>query len=113
TFRVDRIESATPTGHHFAHRDVAADIGDFFGDEDTVPVTLVLPASAAWVTETYPVHDVVVEADGRRRVRLGVASERWLERLLLRVGADAEVVEPETWRHLGAAAATRLLSRYP
>ena len=47
--------------------------------------------------------------DGRLEARFAVVSERWLERLLLRAGADAEVVEPATWRDLGARAAERLL----
>ena len=113
TFRVDRIESVTPTGERFEHRDVALDIGDFFADADTVTVTLLLPPSAAWVAETYPVHEVSSEPDGRLRVRLGVASERWLERVLLRAGPGAEVLEPATWAGLGASAARRLLARYP
>jgi proteasome accessory factor C len=113
TFRVDRLESATPTGERFEHREVPIERGEFFGDADTVDVTLVLPAAAAWVAETYPVHEVTPEPDGRLRVRLAVASERWLERLLLRAGPDAEVHEPAVWRELGRAAAARLLERYP
>jgi proteasome accessory factor C len=112
TFRVDRIESATPTGERFAHRDVPIDAGDFFGEADTVPVTLRLPPSASWVPETYPVRDVAIDADGHARVRLAVASERWLERLLLRTGPEAEVIEPTTWADLGRSAAARLLERY-
>jgi predicted DNA-binding transcriptional regulator YafY len=112
TFRVDRIESATPTGERFAHRDVPIDAGDFFGEADTVPVTLRLPPSASWVPETYPVRDVAIETDGHYRVRLAVASERWLERLLLRTGPEAEVIEPTTWIDLGSRAAARLLERY-
>jgi proteasome accessory factor C len=113
TFRVDRIESATPTGEHFEHRDVPVERGDFFGDADTVDVTLLLPASAAWVAETYPVHAAEAEPDGRLRVRLAVASERWLERLLLRAGPGAEVVAPAAWADRGREAAARLLARYP
>jgi predicted DNA-binding transcriptional regulator YafY len=74
---------------------------------------LLLPASAAWVAETYPVHEVAPAPDGRLRVRLAVASERWLERVLLRAGAEAAVVEPAAWRTLGRDAAARLRARYP
>jgi predicted DNA-binding transcriptional regulator YafY len=112
TFRVDRIESATPTGARFFHRDLPLDVGDFFDEADTVPVTLVLPGSASWVPETYPVHDVAVRADGRFVVRLAVASERWLERLLVRTGPEAFVMEPTTWADLGTRTAARLLNRY-
>jgi proteasome accessory factor C len=112
TFRVDRIESAAPTGERFEHRDVAVERGEFFSDADTVEVTLLLPASAAWVAETYPVHESTPTPDGRLRVRLAVASERWLERVLLRAGPEAEVVEPVGWRDRGRAAAARLLAQY-
>jgi proteasome accessory factor C len=112
TFRVDRIESATPTGERFVHRDAPIERGEFFGDADTVEVTLLLPASAAWVAETYPVHESTPTPDGRLRVRLAVASERWLERVLLRAGPEAEVVDPVTWRDLGRYAAARLLAQY-
>ena len=45
-------------------------------------------------------------------VRMAVASEQWLRTLLLRLGANAEVLEPPEWRRLGADAAQQLLSRY-
>jgi proteasome accessory factor C len=64
------------------------------------------------VVETYPTESVEVEPDGRLRVVL-VASERpWLERLLLRLGPAAEVVEPDEARAAGPSAAKRLLARY-
>ena len=44
--------------------------------------------------------------DGSIEARLAVVSERWLERLLLRAGTDAEVIEPAKWRDLGRRAAT-------
>ena len=44
--------------------------------------------------------------------RFPVASERWLERLLLRLGPDAEVLDPPAWRALGAEVARRVLRRY-
>jgi predicted DNA-binding transcriptional regulator YafY len=45
-------------------------------------------------------------------VRLPVTGRRWLERLLLRLGGDGEVVEPVEWRDVGREAAARLLARY-
>ncbi len=111
TFRIDRIETAEATGDHFTHRDVPVG-SDWFADADTVAATVALPSSAAWVTETYPVHEVAVEADGRLRVRLPIFHERWLERLLLRAGPDATVLEPAEWVDLGRRAAERLLRRY-
>jgi len=78
-----------------------------------VEAVVLLPPSAAWVTETYPVEEVTDEPDGRLRVRLPIFHERWLERLLLRAGPEAAVVSPAEWTDLGRRAAARLLERYP
>ncbi len=45
-------------------------------------------------------------------VRMAVASEQWLRTLLLRLGPNAAVLEPEEWHDLGADAARQLLQRY-
>ena len=74
-------------------------------------MTLRLAPAATWVVERYPVDEVVPDGDGIV-ARFAVASERWLERLLLRLGADAEVVEPPQWRSLAGEVASRVLRRY-
>jgi len=79
---------------------------------DVVAVTLRLPASAAWVAEAFPVDRVVTEGDGGLVVDLPVASERWLERLLLRAGPQARVLAPDSLAAVGRDAARRLLARY-
>jgi hypothetical protein len=62
------------------------------------------------VVEQYPVEAMEERPQGGWRVRL-VASERaWLERLLLRLGADARVVEGPP--NVARDAACRLLARY-
>lgn len=113
-FKIDRIVSASPTGEHFTRQDVAVPIGgDWFGQADDVQsVTLRLPADAAWVRDHYPVTSVTTEDDGRLLVVLPVVHERWLARLLLRVGADAEVLEPAEWRDLAARTAAAVLATY-
>jgi predicted DNA-binding transcriptional regulator YafY len=45
-------------------------------------------------------------------VELPVLSVRWLERLLLRLGAEAQVLDPPELRAAGATAAERVLARY-
>ena len=110
-FRVDRIEEAKPTSQHFAARDVVAPatVG-VTRSADTVTTTVVLPESARWVVEAYPVESVDDTGDGRLRVTMIASGERWLERVLLRAGA--EVLDPPEWVDLGPAAACRLLASY-
>jgi proteasome accessory factor C len=112
TFRVDRIEAATATGEHFDHREIDVAERVWFEGADATAAVLELPPSAAWVAETYPVTAVTRLAGGRLRVELPVMGERWLERLLLRAGPDASVLEPTAWADLGRDAARRLLERY-
>jgi proteasome accessory factor C len=113
-FRIDRFASAEVTGERFERPPDAptAPPDQLFSGADATEVTLVLPASARWVAEAYPPLDVEDLDDGRLRVRLAIGSERWLERLLLRVGPEAVVEAPAALVGVGAAAARRLLERY-
>lgn len=112
-FRVDRVRGVRPTGEHFDAATVAGTSGLVFHPRPSDRrVTLLLSADAAWVPESYPVESVEEMADGRLKVVL-VASERaWLERLLLRLGPSAEVLDPAEVRAEAAEAARRLLARY-
>jgi predicted DNA-binding transcriptional regulator YafY len=114
-FRVDRIASASPTGETFEvprGAPTAPPERVFTGGPETVEVVVVVPATARWVAEAYDPLDVTELPDGRLRLRLSVAGERWLERLLLRVGPEAVVESPPELTGLGASAARRLLARY-
>ncbi len=73
---------------------------------------LTVPSSARWVIETYPTEHVQEGSDGRLEVTLAVGGEAWLERLMLRLGPTAEVLEPNDLTQVGRRAATRLLARY-
>jgi proteasome accessory factor C len=114
TFRIDRIESAEPTGRiGDVSDDALPDPGRWFTDPSLTRAVLRLAAPAHWVAERYPVDRVDgPDESGRIEVELPIASERWLERLLLRLGADAEVVAPDHLRDVGSAAASRVLERY-
>jgi proteasome accessory factor C len=81
---------------------------------DVPRVTLDLAPAARWVVETYPVEDVREQDEGRILVRLAVSATPWLQRLLLRLGPDARVVEADdaTLHRAGRDAARRLLGRY-
>ncbi len=112
TFRIDRIDVAHPTGERFTPRAVAPPAGDWFDDAALPEAELLLAPGASWVVERYPVRSVAVEPDGRRRVVLKVTGERWLGRLLVQLGPDAEVVAPAAWRDLAARTAAEVLAAY-
>jgi proteasome accessory factor C len=109
-FRLDRVRDATPLDATFTAPTVAPDLTVYEPQPDDPRVELDLEPGARWVIEQYPMEAVEDRSDGGWRVRL-VASERaWLDRLLLRLGHDARVVEgPVDAAH---EAAGRLLSRY-
>lgn len=115
TFRVDRIEALTPTGRFDdpADDDAPASGGThWFADGGLPQVTLRLRPAARWVTERYPIDAVRTDARGITTATFPVASRPWLERMLLRLGPDAEVVTPEDWTSVAADTARRVLARY-
>jgi proteasome accessory factor C len=115
TFRIDRVESLERTGvfdDPIEDADVPDSSVSWSADGSLPRVTVVLQPAARWVIEEYPVDAVSERDDGSVEARFAVVSERWLERLLLRAGTDADVVEPARWRDLGRRAAKRLLERY-
>jgi predicted DNA-binding transcriptional regulator YafY len=141
-FRVDRISAAeVVAGHHRAadappggldgrwgtgdngYRADTADavVGEddattgfdvFVPGPDNRSVRLSLDPSTAWLVESIPSAGPVTEVDGRIEVEFFVGGHAWLERLLLRLGPDARVVEPPDYRNLAADAAARILRRY-
>ena len=77
-------------------------------------VVLDLDAEVHWVVDQYPHTALDRLDDGRVQVTLPVTADRWLERLLLRLGPSARVVLAPEGRgeELRSAAAVRVLSRY-
>jgi predicted DNA-binding transcriptional regulator YafY len=55
---------------------------------------------------------VTERPDGTLDVALTVSEPAWLDRLLLRLGSEAEVIDPPALRAAGAAVARRVLARY-
>lgn len=111
TFRVDRMESAEPTGEVFDPPASLPGPSAYEPGPDATTVTLDLPASARWVVETYPC-EWHSEAGGRMTVTISVSGTAWLERLLLRVGPEGRLVAPEELAGTAASAARRLLAAY-
>ena len=94
-FRADRIHATSRTGERFEPRGLqGAGRPLYTPGQDDVRVILRLGPEARWVAEYY---ETVREAeldDGRLEVELPAGRLEWLERLLLRLWPDAEVVAP-------------------
>lgn len=114
-FRLDRIFGAERLDSHFERGPEADEQPAVFGAEPDAPrVTLSLAPEARWVVEQYPVESSEQTFDGRTLARLAVASRPWLEKLLLRLGDAAEVVDSTdpSLREVRKEAAARVLHRY-
>src|SRR5690606_14638127 len=114
TFRIDRIEAVEPTGEVVpSSATELPEPGAWFADGSVPRAVLRIGPAARWAAERYPVDEIgEPDADGWVTVRLPVTSERWLARLLVRLGPHAQVVEPAEWAGLGRRAAERVLARY-
>lgn len=118
-FRVDRVRAVRPTGERFEPRGPASGRG---GDDPGAlvyhprpgdrRVTLRLAPGAAWVAESVPIDRRDDEPSGHVRVVLPVSGEAFLERLLLRLGPDAQVLDPPEAEAIRRRAARRILRRY-
>jgi len=121
TFRVDRIESWLDTGG-VDTRPVGPRRAWFEDSDDVREVTIVIDAGWLWVLDQYPVieastigtdsKDAGSDDEGRVRVRLVVTSDRWLERLMVRLGRYGRIESPDDLRGVGSVAARRILARY-
>lgn len=112
-FRIDRIHAATILDEAFEPPGGNQVLDVFEPAPDDPRVTLDVDRSARWVVEQYPVESVEELAGGRLRITLVVTATAWLERLLLRLGADAAVVDGDgQFADLANAAARRVLDRY-
>ncbi len=116
-FRVDRVEAVRPTGEPATHRpDDSGPNVEIFHPRDGDPrITLRLSPRARWVVETYPCENVAEGEDGSVVARLVITATPWLERLLVRLGHDVEILDVEELpgaTRLAADAASRILARY-
>ncbi|MDQ1366073.1 MAG: proteasome accessory factor [Acidimicrobiaceae bacterium] len=109
-FRVDRISAATMLDESFAAPPGPRDRRTFHPDASSQTIVLDLAPPARWIAEQYPNLGVVEGPDGVLRVTLPVTERAWFERLLLRAGPSATVVDGD--QTVGPAAAGRILARY-
>ena len=110
SFRLDRIDRAVPLDETFEPPRTRPEPAVYRARPEDPCVTLELEPAGAWVAEQYPTERVEPLAGDRLRVRLRVSERAWLERLLLRLGPAATVVEGSPDPAPGAAA--RVLQRY-
>ncbi|GAA1929335.1 helix-turn-helix transcriptional regulator [Nocardioides hwasunensis] len=113
-FRVDRILSAheldTPVADPGARaRDLT---GGWFTDAETTTVTLRLAPPARWVVEYYPVTGQRPGPDDTVDVELEVASEQWVQSLLLRLAPHATLLAPAAYATAFTEAARATLRLY-
>jgi proteasome accessory factor C len=113
-FRVDRIYGVEVLDDRFDPPSGDPSAGVFDHDPDAPRVTIELAPTARWVVDTYPIDDVEPSDDGWMRVRLWVSAQPWLERLLVRLGPEARLVEADAPipPDVGRRAAARILERY-
>jgi proteasome accessory factor C len=109
-FRLDRIRSVTVLDRTFEPPAVLPPRRVFDAEGASDRVVLDLEPWARWVAGQYPMEEVEELGEGRLRVTLRIAEQAWLERLLLRLGPGATVVDGD--RSVAAAAAARVLARY-
>ncbi len=114
TFRLDRIERFAPTGETPGASDRPLPTpGEWFTDASIARVTVRLAPAAQWITERYPVDEVSAPDDrGWVTARLPLASERWFVRTMLRLGPDAQVIDPPGGDAPVRDAAAAMLARY-
>ncbi|HVB92915.1 MAG TPA: WYL domain-containing protein [Acidimicrobiales bacterium] len=117
-FRIDRIDDARvvvgPSGDGDG---MVTDIPPsgfetFVPGPDTRRVRLSLDPVLDWMVESIPLVGAPVRKGDRLEVEVVVGGEAWLERLLLRLGTGAAVVDPPEDARLAADAAARILMRY-
>ena len=103
-----------------AHDLVTTPRGQWFaGSDEQRKVLLQVDPAWLWVLEQYPGVSIGVAPSGQVvphadwvTVEVVVNTERWMQRLLVRLGAHATVVMPTDWQQLGRDTAHLILQRY-
>ena len=118
TFRLDRLEQVVVTGE--SHQVVVTPRDEWFANsEEQRKVTLQIDPAWLWVLEQYPGVAIGVAPTGQVvqhadwvNVEVVANTERWMQRLLVRLGARVMVVTPVDWQQLGPDTARTILGRY-
>jgi proteasome accessory factor C len=112
-FRADRVSSVEDTDVRFEPRGLeGAGRPLYTPGADDVPVRLRLRPAARWVAEYFATTDLVTLEDGSVEATLPARQTAWVARLLLRLGSDAEILDPPELRKETRAVAEAALVRY-
>ena len=112
-FRADRIRRVQETGERFEPRGLAGPGRPLYTrSPHDVRVRLRLGETARWVAEYYETERVTTGAGGALEVTFPAKDLAWVAKLVLRLGGEAEVLEPAELRDAVADAARRTLARY-
>jgi proteasome accessory factor C len=115
-FRIDRVDSVAVLDEpsrppaDLVPRDLSE--GVYRPLPDHPVVTLRLTPPARWIADYYPCEQVVELPDGRLEATLRAADPAWLRRLVLGLGAAAEVAGPEWLAEQVRAEAAEALAAY-
>ena len=94
-YRADRVAGIEPTDMTFESRGLqGAGRPLYTRSESDVEVRLLLRPPARWVAEYYVTTDVVERDDGSVEATLPSRQLGWVARLMLRLGSDAQVLQP-------------------
>ncbi|MGH9304344.1 MAG: helix-turn-helix transcriptional regulator, partial [Acidimicrobiales bacterium] len=119
--QVDRVRQVRVLGEHFeVPEELSAELarrsgepGAFLGGPDAITATIAVPPGSELIMEQIASGPFEALKDGRIAVPVLVGDPvGWLGRLLLRLGPNAEVLEPSSLRGAQARAAERALGRY-
>jgi proteasome accessory factor C len=111
-FRVDRVRSVRPTGEGFEPRGLVGQGRPLYTrSPEDIRVRLRLSPQARWVAEYYEVERAETRGD-RLEVILPTKDLAWTAKLVLRLGGEAEVVEPAELKRLARNVAREALTLY-
>ncbi|MFQ5554570.1 MAG: helix-turn-helix transcriptional regulator [Acidimicrobiia bacterium] len=111
-FRVDRIREATETAHRFDPKtEPPPPVVAYTPTEEDVRADILLRPAARWVVDYYPVELLETGSSGTR-IRFSASDPRVAARLLLRLGAEAELIDGEEVRSALEQLRKEILARY-
>lgn len=111
-FRVDRIRDVRPTGEGFEPRGLLGQGRPLYQrSAQDIPVRLLLRSGARWVAEYYDVERAAPRGEDLEVV-LPAKDLAWMAKLVLRLGGEAEVLDPPELRDLARQAAEETLALY-